>query len=200
MINAMFYARLICILLLADLCLSAQVSTASVQGMIRDGSGATIPGASLTLRNRGTGIEQTTSSNNSGEYVFVNIPPGPYDLQVSKPGFQSARQEGFSLSVSQSANLNFTLQVGSAEQTVTVAAEPPTIESSTAELGTVMGSRQVNDLPLNGRNFTQLLALTPGASPINTAQTFGNQGLKSTSALARALYPHQQVGRVIVTG
>ena len=173
--------KVACLLLLSAASLAAQVSTASVQGIIRDSSGASIPSASLTLRNRATGIEQTTTSNNSGEYVFVNIPPGPYDLKVSKQGFQSSKQEDFPLSVSQSANLNFTLPVGSAEQTVTVAAEAPTIESSTAELGTVMGSRQVNDLPLNGRNFTQLLALTPGASPINTAQTFGFRGVGAFS-------------------
>lgn len=181
MMSAMQTMKVACLLLLSAASLAAQVSTASVQGIIRDTSGASIPSASLTLRNRATGIEQTTTSNNSGEYVFVNIPPGPYDLKVSKQGFQSSKQEDFPLSVSQSANLNFTLPVGSAEQTVTVAAEAPTIESSTAELGTVMGSRQVNDLPLNGRNFTQLLALTPGASPINTAQTFGFRGVGAFS-------------------
>ena len=177
----MLSMRLACIMLLPAASIFAQVSTASMQGIARDSSGASIPSALLTLHNRATGVEQTTSSNSSGEYVFVNIPPGTYDLRASKEGFQSARQEGFSLSVSQSANLNFTLQVGSAEQTITVAGEAPTIESSTAGLGTVMGSRQVNDLPLNGRDFTQLLALTPGASPINTAQTFGFRGVGAFS-------------------
>jgi hypothetical protein len=177
----MYLIRATVLLLFSGAGLLAQISTASVQGIVRDSSGASIPSASLALRNRATGVEQTTLSNNSGEYVFVNIPPGPYDLRVSKQGFQSARQEDFSLSVSQSANLNFSLQIGSTEQTVNVVAEAPTIESSTAELGTVMGSRQVNDLPLNGRNFTQLLALTPGASPINTAQTFGFRGVGAFS-------------------
>ena len=115
--------RLVCVLsLLSSSSAFSQVSTASIQGIVRDSSAAIIPAASLTLRNRATGVEQKTASNNSGEYVFVNIAPGLYDLRVSKDGFQSARQEGFSLSVSQSANLNFTLQVGSADQTVTVAA------------------------------------------------------------------------------
>jgi len=173
--------RLASLLMAAAASLFAQVSTASLQGIVRDSSGASIPGASLALRNRATGVEQTTASNNAGEYVFVNIPPGAYDIRAAKEGFQANRQEGFTLSVSQSANLNFTLQVGTAEQTVTVAAEGAVIESTSAELGTVFGGRQVNDLPLNGRNFTQLLALTPGASPINTAQTFGFRGVGAFS-------------------
>lgn len=161
--------------------LTAQVSTASIQGIVRDTSGASIPTAALELKNRATGVTTKTSTNSSGEYALVNIQPGRYDLLVSKEGFQATRQSDFVLSVSQSTAFDFTLKVGSADQTVTVEATAPTIESSTAELGTVMGSRQVNDLPLNGRNFTQLLALTPGASPINTAQTFGFRGVGAFS-------------------
>ena len=163
--------------------LAAQVSTASIQGLVRDTTGASIPNASLELKNRATGVATTTSTNSSGEYALVNIQPGRYDLLVTKEGFQATRQGDFVLSVSQSTVFDFTLIVGSADQTVTVQDVAPTIESSTAELGTVMGFRQVNDLPLNGRNFTQLLALTPGASPINTAQTFGFRGVERFPSL-----------------
>ena len=100
---------------------------------------------------------------------------------MTKPGFQSAQQSDVVLAVNQTALYDFTLNVGSAEQTIVVAATAPTIESSTAELGTVMATAAVNDLPLNGRNFTQLLALTPGASPINTAQTSGFRGVGSVN-------------------
>ncbi|HTM50812.1 MAG TPA: carboxypeptidase-like regulatory domain-containing protein, partial [Bryobacteraceae bacterium] len=157
--------------------LRAQVSTASINGTVRDSSSAAIPGASLTLHNVATGVDMNSSTNGAGEYAIVNIPPGQYTLRAGKPGFQAAQQSGLSLAVNQTATYDLTLQVGSAEQTVTVSAEVSTIESSTAELGTVVGTAAVNDLPLNGRNFTQLLALTPGASPINTAQTFGFRGV-----------------------
>ena len=110
----------------------------------------------------------------------MNILPGSYTLRVSKPGFQSAQQSDVALSVNQTAAYDFTLPVGSAGQTINVTAAAPTIESSTAELGTVISTSAVNDLPLNGRNFTQLLQLTPGASPINTAQVFGFRGVGVT--------------------
>jgi len=160
--------------------LDAQISTASIQGTIRDSSGAAIPGASIVLHNVATGVDLTSSSNGAGEYAIVNIQPGTYNLRVNKGGFQTAQETNVSLSVNQTAAYDFSLTVGSAEQTITVAAVAPTIESSTAELGAVISTASVNDLPLNGRNFTQLLALTPGASPINTAQTFGFRGVGVT--------------------
>jgi hypothetical protein len=158
----------------------AQVSTASIQGTVRDASGASIPAATIVLRNNGTNVETNTSTNGTGEYAIVNILPGAYSLRVSKQGFQTAQQTDFRLSVNQTAAHDFVLPLGSAEQTVTVTSAAPTIESSTAELGAVIDTASVNDLPLNGRNFTQLLQLTPGASPVNTAQTFGFRGVGAT--------------------
>ena len=144
---------------------------------MHDSSGAGIPAATVVLHNNATNIDTNSSTNGTGEYAIVNIAPGAYTLRVSKTGFQSAQQNDVSLSVNQTASYDFTLPVGSAEQTVTVTAAAPTIESSTAELGAVISTASVNDLPLNGRNFTQLLQLTPGASPVNTAQTFGFRGV-----------------------
>ena len=157
--------------------LQAQVSTASINGTTRDSSGGVVPGANLVLRNVATGISSTTSTNNSGDYVIANIPPGRYTLRVSKAGFQTAQQNEFDLQVNQTQTFDITLSPGATEQTVTVNAEAPAIEASTAELGTVVETANVNALPLNGRNFTQLLALTPGASPVDTAQTFGFRGV-----------------------
>ena len=151
----------------------AQVSTASIQGTVHDASGAAVPSAVVVLRNNSTNVETASSTNGSGEYAIVNILPGTYTLRVSKTGFQTIQQNDVALSVNQTASYDFTLQVGSAGQTVNVTATAPTIESSTAELGTVISTSSVNDLPLNGRNFTELLQLTPGASPINTAQVLG---------------------------
>jgi hypothetical protein len=155
----------------------AQVSTASINGSTHDSTGALMPGADIVLQNVETGIRATTTTNSAGDYVIANIAPGKYTLRVSKAGFQSAQQNEFSLLVNQTLTFDFTLAPGSTEQTVNVTAEAPTLETSTAELGTVVETASVNALPLNGRNFTQLLALTPGASPVDTAQTFGFRGV-----------------------
>src|SRR5215472_5101884 len=98
--------------------LSAQLSTAAIQGTVRDATGAAVPAAAIVLHNNATNVETNTASNGTGDYAIVNIPPGTYSLRVSKPGFQSAQQSEVVLSVNQTAEYNFTLQVGSAEQTV----------------------------------------------------------------------------------
>jgi hypothetical protein len=169
--------RAILYVLLLSLPLGAQVSTASINGTVHDSSGAVMPAAGIVLHNVATGINNPTSTNNSGEYVIANIAPGKYTLRVTKPGFQSAEQNEFELVVNQTLTFDFTMSPGATEQTVRVEAVAPTIESSTAELGAVVETANVNALPLNGRNFTQLLALTPGASPVDTAQTFGFRGV-----------------------
>jgi hypothetical protein len=163
----------IAVLALSSTVLNGQISTASIQGTVHDSSGAAIPAVGIVLHNNSTNVDTASSTNGTGEYAIVNIVPGSYTLRVSKQGFQSAQQNEVVLSVNQTANYDFTLPVGSAGQTINVTAAAPTIESSTAELGTVISTASVNDLPLNGRNFTELLQLTPGASPINTAQVLG---------------------------
>ncbi|MGH9402231.1 MAG: TonB-dependent receptor [Terriglobia bacterium] len=153
--------------------LSAQVSTASINGVVRDASGAVIPGAALVLHNLSTGVNFNTSTNNVGEYVLLNIPPGRYALRVSNVGFQASERGNLTLTVNQASTLDFTLRVGSSTQSVNVQGAATILQTSTAELGTVVGAREVSNLQLNGRNFTQLLQLTPGASPVDVAQTFG---------------------------
>ena len=166
-------ALALAVLAFSSTALNAQISTASIQGVVHDSSGAAIPSAAVVLHNVSTNVDTASSTNGTGEYAIVNIVPGAYTLRVSKTGFQTVQQSNLALSVNQTANYDFTLQVGSSGQSINVTAVAPTIESSTAELGTVISTSSVNDLPLNGRNFTELLQLTPGASPINTAQQLG---------------------------
>src|SRR6476661_5353182 len=107
---------------LSPILLHAQVSTASIQGTVRDSSGAAIPAATVVLHNNSTNIDTNSATNGAGDYALVNISPGTYTLRISKAGFQSALQNEVLLSVNQTASYDFTLQVGSAEQTVTVTA------------------------------------------------------------------------------
>ena len=106
----------------------------------------------------------------------MDILPGNYTLEVTKAGFQANKLEPFQLVVNQTATFNVTLAVGQVTQVVTVKATGVLLETATAELGGTITSRPVNDLPLNGRNFTQLLTLTPGMSPVNVGSTKSNGG------------------------
>jgi hypothetical protein len=150
---------------------SAQ-ATATLNGVVRDSSAAVIPQATVTLQNTDTGTERESLTNDSGLYVFVSVPPGEYVLNVTKEGFTTATQ-GLHVLVNQASTQDFTLRVGSAKQSVTVEASAVNLETGNATLGSVIESKQVRDLPLNGRNFTQLLSLTPGVSPVSVAQNAG---------------------------
>ena len=154
----------------------AQLSSASVTGIVRDSSGSVVPGVKLTLRNTGTTVEHVTQSNSAGNYVFLNITPGPYTLEAIGQGFQTTSIPQFTLAVSQTATLDITLQVGEVQQTLTVEASGELVQAATAELGAVVSAKQVVDLPLNGRNFTQLLSLTPGVAPVSVSQNSGGFG------------------------
>jgi len=154
----------------------AQRSAASINGTVKDTTGAVIPQAAITLTNTQTNVTQTAVTNDTGEYVIQNILPGSYLLKAAKEGFQTVTQPAISLEVNQTTTFDFTLPVGATTQTVTVEAAAAALETSTAEIGSVVTVKMVNDLPLNGRNFTQLLELTPGVSPISTAQNSGGWG------------------------
>src|SRR6266849_1552832 len=147
---------------------SAQ-ATATLTGVVRDSSAAVFPQATVTLQNTDTGTERESLTNDSGLYVFVSVPPGEYVLKVTKEGFTTATQ-GLHVLVNQASTLDFTLKVGSTQQSVTVEASAVNLETGNATLGSVIESKQVKDLPLNGRNFTQLLALTPGVSPVSRSE------------------------------
>jgi hypothetical protein len=149
---------------------NAQVSDATLSGAVRDPSGAVITGATVVLRNLDTAVEKTTVSNGAGEYTFQSITPGRYTLDATATGFSPKQVSEFILTVGQAASIDFSLAIGSESQKVTVEAASQQLEVSSADLGTVIATKQVNDLPLNGRNFTQLLSLTPGVVPISTGQ------------------------------
>lgn len=182
-----------CLILLTLLCgvffndeACAQESTASVNGEIADSTGAVVPGATITLTNTKTSVKQATVSTDTGRYVFVNIFPGEYTLQVTKEGFASVTQQPFTLQVNQAATFNFTLKVGATTQNITVTSAAAQIDTTTSELGTAINTTFVNELPLNGRQFTQLLSLTPGADPISVAQ---NSGGGQSNPLGEVIIP-----------
>src|SRR6202142_321205 len=163
---------------------SAQ-ATATLNGVGRDSSAAVVPQATVILQNTDTGTERESLTNDSGLYIFVSVQPGEYVLKVTKEGFTTATQ-GLHVLVNQASILDFILKVGSTQQAITVEASAVNLETSDATLGSVIESKQVKDLPLNGRNFTQLLALTPGVAPVSVAQ---NSGGAQAAPLGSFVFP-----------
>lgn len=195
----MFIRRLALVstLLLAISAAIAQTSTSEVNGTITDPTGAATAGAVVKLVNQETKIEIQTTTNNDGYYRFVNVKPGKYTVITEVTGFKRTITAPFSLGVSETSTQNISLQVGNVAETVEVTNGSEVIQSSTTELGTVIPERAVQELPLNGRNFTQLLTLTPGVTPVSTSQNRsiggveGNVGLPG-SGFADASFHGQQ--------
>lgn len=148
----------------------AQSRGGEINGTVTDSSGAVVPGATVTLVNQATNVQTHANSNSSGYFVFLNVQPGTYEVSVEKAGFNRVQIPNFQVGVSQTLTQNFQLAPGAVATTVEVTAQAPLVDNSTTELGTVIETRAVNDLPLNGRNFTQLLTLTPGVTPVSTSQ------------------------------
>lgn len=148
----------------------AQSSSSGVNGVVTDATGAVISGAKVALTDVDTNVERDTVSNGTGDYFFGNVPPARYTLTFTAPSFQKETIAAFDVGVAQVVTVNASLKAGNVEQSVTVTATNTQVESSTAQLGSVIGTKSVNDLPLDGRNFTQLLDLTPGVTPISTGQ------------------------------
>jgi len=165
-------------------CLSAhaQGAGASLTGVITDPSGAAVTGASVTLTNVGTNAATTAKSDATGVYVFRLVPPGNYALNITSSGFARYKQTGITLHVSQSETLSVQLTLAQAQnETVSVTADAELINSTSAELGTTIGEKEISELPLNGRDPSSLVLLTPGTS--NVLQ-HGGEGIQSGFSFA----------------
>ena len=151
----------------------AQLSTTSINGAVRDATGSVIPDVTIILRNVNTSVEKSVTTNQAGIYAFLNVQPGAYTLEAGKTGFSTRQTEPFQLAVNQTSTFDFGLNLGAVSERINVEASAAEVQSSTSELGAVVSQKAVLDLPLNGRNFTQLLALTPGVAPVSVSQNAG---------------------------
>jgi len=142
--------------------LSAQtISTSQIRGTIVDASGAPVPGAQITLTQTATGAVRTATSGSAGDYTLPELPVGPYQLAVTKEGFNKYLQTGIVLEVGVNPTINVALKVGTVTQEVTVQAETAMVETQSTGVGQVTAPQDVQDLPLNGRQLTDLLSLAP---------------------------------------
>ena len=145
--------------------LYSQSTYGSIAGSVTDTSGATITDANVTLTNLGTAEKRTQSSGSDGLFTFVNLFPGQYRIDVEKQGFKHFVRLGITVEVQQSTHIDAALQVGEVSQTVEVTSEVPLLQAETSSLGTVVETREANELPLNGRNIFNLTTITPSVIP-----------------------------------
>ena len=161
--------------------LCAQVDTGAILGIVTDTSGAAVRGATVTLTNEGTDASLSSTTEADGSYKFSPVRIGSYKLTVTYQGFQTTTQVGVKVDVGAQVVVNFALKPGKVTETIEVTAAAPVLQSQDASVGQVVDSRSVNDLPLNGRNFTFLAQLAAG---VNTpeADTRGNAASGAFSA------------------
>ena len=142
----------------------AQVTTATLQGIVYDPSGAVIPGTEITLTSDATGQELTTSSSEGGEFAISFIQPGSYTIVLTADGFKATSVEGLQLASGQRANINYTLEVGATTETVTVTGAAPLMNTVNAEQDISLNETQVDELPMINRDITGILSLGTGAA------------------------------------
>jgi hypothetical protein len=140
----------------------SEIGGATLSGTVKDPSGAVIPNAKVTAKQTSTGLIRVAESSSAGLYSFSLLPPGPYELTVEAQGFKSTQVSDVVLAVGAVATVDLSMQIGTASETVTVAAQSVLIESERSQTSTVVNERAVADLPINGRNFIDFVLLTPG--------------------------------------
>jgi hypothetical protein len=172
------FALSIFLFLAATVMWAQAISTSQIRGTIQDASGAAVAGAQVKLTQTGTGAVRTATSGTDGSYSFPELPVGPYQLEVTKEGFTKYVQTGIVLEVGVNPTIDVSLKVGAVTQEVTVQAEAQMVETQSTGVGQVISPQEVQDLPLNGRNVTDLIYLTGG---VNYGRVFRGSYPTSTS-------------------
>jgi hypothetical protein len=152
----------------------AQLDTGTIRGTLEDSTGAVIPKASIVCVNENTHDTFTTKTNSEGAYTLPSLPAGDYSISASQPGFGGQTVTGIHLSVSESHRVDLTLKVGTSTEQVTVTADQLTVNSLSPDLGTTIDAQRIGNLPINGRDFADLLTLVPGSV---TSGQFGQTSL-----------------------
>jgi len=160
-----------------------QTVTGNIGGTITDSAGAVVAGANVIAHNITTSVDTPTVTNEAGNYSIRFLPIGQYEISVSSPGFQKAAYPAFALEIDQTANINVQLKVGNNSETVQVTASAPILNTNDASLGTVFTANSIENMPLNGLNFSAVTLYLPGA--VSTAGTSGTSG---GNAIERSTY------------
>ncbi len=175
-VTALVVFLAIALLAMTPIRLGAQVSGATLTGTVSDSTGAVIPKAQVSIRNEGTGETRAVTADSAGFYSAPNLLPGKYDITVTAPGFSTTVQNGITLTVGAQQLLNVAMTIGQVSQKVEVTAEAPAVQLTTSVIGGVVSQDAVGQLPLNGRDWTQLATLEPGVDSVGSIQA--NTGSK----------------------
>ena len=189
------------VLFLFAAALPAQTFRGSISGVVTDASGAAIAGASVKLDSSSTGLSRAAVTSAQGEYLFADLPVGQYTITVTQAGFEARKFDRVEVAVSRTTNLEIKLGVAAQQQVVEVIASAATIETTSTALVGVVDTKTVADLPMNGRDFRQMIKLAPGVSPASTSvngmRTSGNNyqidGADNNDAFQNAAAVNQRV-------
>ncbi len=158
-------------------------ATAQISGTVRDPSAAVLPGVELTATQTETGLVRKTISNETGSYVLPNLALGPYRLEAALPGFRTFVQQGIVLQVNSNPVINPVLQVGQVSEQIEVQADAAVVETRNAGVGQVIEKARILELPLNGRNVTDLITLS-GAAVQTSSSDGGNHNMKGGPSIS----------------
>jgi hypothetical protein len=158
------FLLLAALLLFVTVSATAQVTTSTLVGLVRDTSSSVIPGATVVATHEGTGVAREGVTNAGGEFTFSALPTGPYSVRIELTGFKTLTQQGVQLGAGQTVRQTFALEVGTLAETVTVSGEAPLIETGASLQANSLGSQEVRELPVNRRNLTNLMSLTTGVA------------------------------------
>ena len=163
-----FAVALVLVVMLVAIPVRAQVSGATLSGVVTDPSNSPVPGATLSIKSAGTGIARDVTTDADGFYSAPNLPPGAYEITTSAAGFSTQVQTGVTLTVGAQQTLNFTLKVGQVSEKIEVSSEVSQVELTSSTISETVNSTTVRELPLNGRDWTSLAVLQPGVIGIRT--------------------------------
>jgi len=155
-----------------------QTTTATLLGVVRDGTGAVVPQTQVTARNVLTSFSRSAQTDETGNYLITNLPVGDYSLTAERDGFRRFVQDGITLVVGQNARLDVVLTIGAVSESVSVTAQPPNVDTRSATIGELVDRTRIQELPLNGRNAMALARVVPGVVTVGapTAPTNGRSG------------------------
>ena len=191
----LFVRSLALLMISAAAVLAQAVSTAQINGAVKDSGGLPLPGVTVTVMQSDTGLVRSTTTNETGAYIITNLPVGPYRLEASLQGFRTYAQTGIVLEVNSNPTLNVTLQVGQLAETITVEGTAPLVETRNPGIGQVVTNEQVLELPLNGRQLTQLVLTAgmatpaggPGATALSTPRNYPSALVSVAGGLANGI-------------
>ncbi|HEY6404445.1 MAG TPA: carboxypeptidase-like regulatory domain-containing protein, partial [Blastocatellia bacterium] len=171
----MIFLTLACVMLCGGVALG-QATSGTISGTMLDPQGNVLAGATLKVKNLGTGVTREVTSNGSGAYRITGLPPGRYEVEAVAQGFANEKRGELSLTVAEEIVVNFSLKIGVQKQDVTVEVQSVNVETTGSTVSGLVDERKIRDLPLNGRDLAQLVLLQPGVVNSRSSQQTANTG------------------------